>query len=170
MTSTDRILDTVSEDNGVQIFDEWADSDQFVFRGPHGRLESLTWSDNLGHWKRGPYCIEETLRDRLSKALSSHSQWSGWRHVRRDELGEAEPVVIDISNCVKCTLCHERFPSGNAFGWHLADVHERDVDDKSEFLIEVPESQHTLGNFVTATDGGTPCDEHTDSDGGQADE
>jgi hypothetical protein len=169
-SDTDRILDVVSEAVGVRIFDEWTGTDQFVFRGPHGGLESLTWSDKLGHWKRGPYCIENTLRDRLSKATNGHSQWSGWRHVRRDELGEAEPVVVEISNPVRCTLCHERFPSGNAFGWHLADVHERDVDDKREFFTEVPESQHTLGNFVTATDGGKPrsVETGTDQDGDQA--
>jgi len=145
---TDRILDIVSEEIGVRIFDEWGDSDQYIFRGPHGRLESVTWSDELGHWKRGPYCIEGELRGRLSKAVSGHSQWSGWRYVRRDELGNAEPVVVDgVSFPVRCTLCHERFPSGNAFGWHLADDHERDNDDKSEFYVEVPEQQHTLDSF-----------------------
>lgn len=145
---TEPILDVVSEEIGVRIFDELTSTDQFLFRGPHGRLESVKWSDELGHWKRGPYCIEQVLRDRLSKAITGDFQWSGWRYVRRDELGEAEPVVIDgISAPVRCTLCHERFPSGNTFGWHLADQHERDTDDKSEFYIKVPEKQRTLDSF-----------------------
>lgn len=145
---TERILDVVSEEIGVRIFDEWVPRDQFVFRGPHGRLESVTWSSELGHWKRGPYCIEEVHHARLSKAVNGHSQWSGWRYVRRDELGEAKPVVVDgVSTPVRCTLCHERFQSGNAFGWHLADEHERDTDDKSEFFVEVPDQQRTLDSF-----------------------
>lgn len=152
-----QILTIVSEDIGVQIFDEWTSTDQYVFRGPHGRLESVTWSDELGHWKRGPYCIEETLRDRLSKAIRGHTQWSGWRYVRRNDLGEAEAVVVDgVSTPVRCTLCHERFPSGNAFGWHLADIHERDTDDKSQYWTKVPENQQTLGRFIA--DGGQPVD------------
>jgi hypothetical protein len=142
------ILRGVTEEVGVRIFDEWTSADSYLFRGPHGRLEHFGYSEDLGHWKRGPYCRVGVLRDRLAKAARGHSQWSGWRLIRRDELGGAEPVVVDdVSTPVRCTLCHERFESGNAFGWHLADVHQEDTDDKSRYCVEVLEDQHTLGRF-----------------------
>ena len=93
----DRILDVVSEETGVRISDDWTSSDQYIFRGPHGRLESISPSDDLGHWKRGPYCIEATLRDRLEKAIEGHSQWSGWRYVGRNQVGNLEPVIVVVA-------------------------------------------------------------------------
>lgn len=162
---TDRILDVVSEEIGVCVLDEWTMSHQFIFRGPHGRLESIKYSDNLGHWKRGPYCIEETLRKRLEKAINGHTQWSGWRHVRRSAIGEEKPTVVDgVSESVRCTLCHERFPSGNAFGWHLADVHEVDTDEKEDYYTTVPEGQRTLDRFARA-DGGRTQSTETERNG-----
>jgi len=145
---TAEILDTISADLGVCVLDEWATSDDYLFRGAHGRLEHLHYSEDLGQWKRGLYQVDEVLRNRLSRAIAEHPQFGGWHYVRRDELEEPEPVVVEISKPQRCSLCDERFPSGNAFGWHLADVHQIDTDDKMEFAVAEPESQHTLGKWA----------------------
>ena len=144
----DVVLGAISADVGVRVIDKWTETDDYLFRGPHGRLEHLSYSENLRQWKRGLYQIDEELRKRLVHAIDGYSQHGGWCYVRRDELGEPEPVVVDISEPARCTLCNERFPSGNAFGWHLADVHEIDTDDKMQFAVSEPESQHTLGKWA----------------------
>lgn len=143
----DEILTTISGDVGVRIFHELV-GDDYLFRGPHGRMEHRSYSDNLGHWKRGLYHIDEELRNRLIRSIENRSEYVGWCYVRRTELGEPEPVVVDISEPVRCNLCNDRFPSGNAFGWHLADVHMIDTDDKMEYAVSEPEKQHTLGKWA----------------------
>lgn len=64
------------------------------------------------------------------------------------DLGTPELVVLDSSTPVECTRCFERFPSGNAFDWHLADIHEIDADDPKQFAVEVPENQPPLSEWV----------------------
>jgi len=144
----DVILREISARLGVKVINDWSGKDDYLFRGPHGRLECLKYSEKLGQWKRGLYHIDEVLRDSLVSAIDGHPQFAGWSYVRREQLGDPEPVVIDISEPARCTLCDERFPSGNAFGWHLADVHQLDTDDKMEFAVPEPENQHTLNKWV----------------------
>ncbi|OYR57728.1 C2H2-type zinc finger protein [Halorubrum halodurans] len=144
----DVVLANLSVGLGVRIIDEWGSKDDYLFHGPHGRLEHVSYSENLDQWKRGLYQIDEVLRDRLVNAIDGHPQFAGWSYVRREQLGEPEPVVIDISEPARCTLCDERFPSGNAFGWHLADVHQIDTEDKMEFAVPEPENQHTLNKWA----------------------
>ncbi|VTT88007.1 hypothetical protein DM2_1341 [Halorubrum sp. DM2] len=144
----DTILDTLTSSVGVRVIDEWTSSDTYLFRGPHGRLEHLHYSENLDHWKRGLYQIDGVLRSKLVDSIVGHPQWSGWHYVRRDKLGEPKPVVIGISEPFRCKVCDERFPSGNAFGWHLADVHEIDTEDKMDYAVPEPEEQHTLAKWA----------------------
>jgi len=144
----DVVLGQLSPGLGVRIIDEWANKDHYLFHGPHGRLEHVSYSETLDQWKRGLYQIDEVLRDRLVSAIDGDPQFTGWSYVRRERLGEPEPVVIDISEVARCTLCDERFSSGNAFGWHLADVHQIDTDDKMEFAVPEPEDQHTLNKWA----------------------
>ena len=147
-TLADVVLRNLSPRFGVRLMDEWTGKDSYLFRGPHGRLEHVHYSENLEQWKRGLYQIDDVLRDRLDSAIDGHPQYAGWCYVDRTEVGEPEPVAIDISEPTRCTLCNERFPSGNAFAWHLADVHQIDTDDKMQFAVPEPESQHTLGKWA----------------------
>lgn len=139
------ILGSLTDDLGVQIGDERVDD--HLFRGPHGGLEHLSYSERLDQWTRGLYRRDETFRNRLVRAIKDGPEFDGWCYVRRIELGQPEPVVLEISRTVECTLCSKRFPSENAFGWHLADSHETATDEKMQYAVEVPENQARLNEW-----------------------
>lgn len=143
------VLDRITSNEGLRVLSTYT-PDSYLFRGPHGRVESFTDKTDkeaVGHWTRGAYVQQDALVLELEKAANENPFYTGTERITRDVLGDVEPLVIEISEPCRCTLCHERFPSGNAFGWHLADVHEIDTDDKTEYSTTVPDGQHTLGGF-----------------------
>jgi hypothetical protein len=146
----ERVLQSLTAEIGVQVVDDITGVDDYLFRGPHGQLEHIRYSEELDQWKRGLYGRDSELRKRLawSMRIGRYDEYIEWRHVHRDTLSEPEPVILERSEPMACSLCYEKFPSGNAFGWHLADVHEVDTDDKMQYTLdEVEEGQPTIGNW-----------------------
>lgn len=151
MNATDQILDVVSEDVGVRIHDAWVDSDDYLFRGPHGLLERLKWNDHHDCWTRAPYCRQPVLRSYVEKVVGGSSQYVGWNYVTRDDVGDPQRVTGDS---VRCTLCGDEFEGGNVLAWHLADDHQLAEDKhQMEFGVKVETGQQPLTRYVT--DGGT---------------
>jgi hypothetical protein len=158
---TERILDVVSEEIGVRIYDSWLDQEDCLFRGPHGLLESIGWNDRHECWTRSPYCRQPVLRGYVEKATSGHSQYTAWNYVTREEIGEPEPVVSEVSDWVRCSLCGDEFDGGNPLAWHLADDHELAEDvHQMEYAAKIPSGQQSLARY--ATDCGRSVDTGTD--------
>ncbi|MBX0322480.1 hypothetical protein EGH21_05490 [Halomicroarcula sp. F13] len=157
-STVDRILDVVDESVGVHTYNTWTDTDDYLFRGPHGLLESIGWNEHHECWTRSPYCRQPVLRSYVEKATEGSPEYVAWHYVTRDEIGEPEPVSGDP---VRCTLCGEEFEGGNILAWHLADVHQLAEDKhQMEFGAKVPTGQQSLARY--ATDGGRSVDTATD--------
>jgi len=159
----ERVLDAVDGLVGVHVYDAWTDSDNYLFRGPHGLLESIGWNKHHECWTRSPYCRQPVLRSYVEKAIGGSQQYVGWNYVTRDDIGEPKPVAGDP---VRCSLCGDEFDGGNPFAWHLADDHELAEDKhQMEFGVKVPTGQQSLARYVT--DGGTAQSSTETENGGE---